>query len=74
MYFIGQRYLTEEGFGVIKLRSDDNNGIWMLSQYGNVNHIAIEEMSYSHKAELMTNDTKKNVMRHGFASDAQFNG
>jgi hypothetical protein len=74
MYFIGQRYLTEDGYKIYKLRSDDNNGVWMMSEEGNVNHIAIEEMSYSHKAELMTNDTKKNVMRHGFASDAQWTG
>jgi len=44
-----------------------------MSVSGNVNYIAMEEMSYSHKAEIMVNDTKKNVMRHGLASDAQLN-
>ena len=31
-------------------------------------------MSSNKKADLMTNDTKENVMRHGFASDASRNG
>lgn len=31
-------------------------------------------MSNNHKAEIMTVDTEKYVMRHGFASDAQWNG
>jgi hypothetical protein len=56
------------------IETDNKFGLWIVSKTGNVNHIKMMGMSYSQKSDMMMEQTQKYVLRHGMASDANYNG
>ena len=41
-YFIGDRYLPDAGVSVIMIDDDLSSGAWVVSSFGNVNHIIMK--------------------------------
>lgn len=46
-YFIGDRYLPDEGTNPIMIDTDGNKGLWVVGQSGNTTHIKMVIMKYS---------------------------
>jgi hypothetical protein len=53
---------------VLSIEDDTALGVWVVNSNGEVSHIEMKDISYKQKAELMAENTKKNVMRHGIAA------
>ncbi len=45
-YFMGDRYLPDNGSSVIMIENDGQNGIWAVSSSGNVTRIEMRRISY----------------------------
>ena len=73
-YFMGDRYLPEDGKSPVMIESDTLNGVWIVSEGGNVSHVIMKDLTYEKKALLMQKQTEDLVMRHGLASEALWNG
>ncbi len=65
MYFSARRDLLDNN--VLALESDNNNGVWVLTDKG-ATHIEMKKMSMEEKANLLTEETHKYVDRRGMVS------
>lgn len=71
--FMGDRYFfsADTSFGkVLAIVKDGKNGIWTVMKDG-VTHIEMVNLSGEEKATVMSAETREDVDRHGFASDAE---
>ena len=78
-YFMGNRYLPNDGKSPVAIVSDGNNGIWVVGTKttGNttaVTHVEMIKMSYTQKATNMVEQTDKDVLRMGLASGSHWDG
>jgi hypothetical protein len=78
-YFMGNRYLPNDGKSPVAIASDGSNGIWVIGTKTTdntpvVTHIEMVKISYSDKAAQMVEQTDKDVLRMGLASGAHWNG
>lgn len=73
-YFMGDRYLPEDGKSPVMIETDTFHGAWVVSKGGNVTHIILKSVGYEEKANIMSKQTEDFVMRHGIASEANWNG
>ena len=73
-YFIGNRYLPRDGKSPISIEDDKNNGIFVYDSDGKCTHIIMEQMNYTDKAELISQNMDKYVSRMGMVSGADWNG
>ena len=69
-YFMGNRYLPDNGSDPVFISDDQDNGLWVVSKSGNLSHIRMVRMTGAQKAERMSEITNTNVSRMGFASGA----
>lgn len=70
--FMGDRYFYSSDTTdrkVLAIFSDGEKGIWTVMEKG-YTHIEMVSMSGEEKAVLMSDDTQKNVARHGLVSEA----
>lgn len=71
MHLIGNRYIPGDGTEVLSIAGDeDHNGIWLVNSQG-VSHIVMETISYKTKADILLQQTKEKLMRHGLASSGE---
>ncbi|MBR3684781.1 MAG: Ig domain-containing protein [Clostridia bacterium] len=74
--FMGDRYFyskdttTGKVFGIYP---DGKNGIWTIMSSG-VTHIEMLKITGTDKATMMVEQTQEYVMRHGYVSEAYYNG
>ena len=46
-YFIGDRYLPDDGKNIIMISDDLMNGSWVVGKNGDVTHIIMQQISYT---------------------------
>ena len=73
-YFIGDRYLPDDGKNVSFIVDDENNGIWAFDKSGDATHIKMLKMDYADKADIMCKNSEEYVSRMGLESGSSWNG
>lgn len=73
-YFMGDRYLPDDGKSPVYIENDGKWGVWVVGKSGDVNHIKMVKMDYADKAYVMSAQTDKDVSRMGLAAGSNWDG